>query len=173
MVALRWPPWSQQVHPYLLQDLVNDVFRHGQEAFAAKIFNLHVSEELVDLRPRDFVRVSHIMGGKSRPGECSTVPFQISICISAFKFPNWNANWRSNEDCRSSGFETYIEQLKIVDWNGNWDEMVHFLSVQQLRQIITLKHKLRWETGLLNTSPAPFFISANIFVCISGVIELS
>ena len=27
-----------------------------------------------------------------------------------------------------------------------------FLSVQQLRQIVTLKRKLRWETGLFNTS---------------------
>ena len=27
-----------------------------------------------------------------------------------------------------------------------------FLSVQRLRQIATLKRKLRWETGLLNTS---------------------
>ena len=26
------------------------------------------------------------------------------------------------------------------------------MSVQQLRQIATLKHKSRWETGLLNTS---------------------
>ena len=64
---------------YLLQNLVNNVFRHGQKAFAAKLFDLHVSEELVDLGPGDFARVPKIMGGKSRTGECSTVPFWMMI----------------------------------------------------------------------------------------------
>ena len=68
---------------YLRQDLADDVFRNGQKDFSAEFMDLHLSEELVDLRPVDRVRVSKIVGGKSGPR--SLLHFCQHLCLHLWR----------------------------------------------------------------------------------------
>ena len=48
-------------------------------------------------------------------GECSTVPFGISIYVLAFYFSNLNSYWCKNEEDCHYPFETHFEDLKMED----------------------------------------------------------
>ena len=80
---------------------------------------------------------------EAEPGECSTVPFWISVAF-------WHFNWRIEMQIEAQMRRTVIPHLKpILNTSELKVEMQFemkwyiFLSVQQLRQIAALKCQLR------------------------------
>ena len=79
---------------------------------------------------------------EAEPGECSTVPFWISVAF-------WRFNWRIEMQIEAQMRRTVIPHLKPIANTSKLKtemqiemESCSFLSIPQLQQIVTLKRKL-------------------------------